>query len=166
MTLIRCSESLQYPVTEPCDGALCRYPVTVPAWQCPVTIPPRQSPAPVPPARELLSCPVSQPHSSHAAQFHISLPTHFPSHSPQALSVPFSFPHPPSQILATFLSTACVLKRFLLTSPRKLALTCVKWGFLRTSGWNSLGGLGEAVMMHCLFLPKIGIFGHQNAGVV
>ena len=30
-------------------------------------------------------------------------------------------------------STACVLKRFPLTSPRKLPLTCVKRGFLRTA---------------------------------
>ena len=55
-------------------------------------------------------------------------------HSPSALSIPFSFPHRPSPILATFLSMACVLKRFSLTSPRKLSLTCVKWGFLRTPG--------------------------------
>ena len=55
-------------------------------------------------------------------------------HSPQALDIPLSFPHPPSPILATFLSTACVLKRFPLTSPRKLPLTCVKLGFLRTAG--------------------------------
>ena len=55
-------------------------------------------------------------------------------HSPAALSIPFSSPHWPSPILATFLSMACVLKRFPLTSPRKLALTCVKRGFLRTAG--------------------------------
>ena len=54
-------------------------------------------------------------------------------HSHQALSIPLSFPHRPSPILATFLSTACVLKRFPLTSPRKLPLTCVKRGFLRTA---------------------------------
>ena len=59
-------------------------------------------------------------------------PTHFPS-SPQALAVTLSFPHRPSPILATFLSMACVLKRFPPTSPRKLPLTCVKWGFLRTA---------------------------------
>ena len=34
---------------------------------------------------------------------------------------------------ATFLSMACVLKRFPRTSPRKLALPCVKRGFLRTA---------------------------------
>ena len=55
-------------------------------------------------------------------------------HSPQALDIHLSFPYRPSPILATFLSTACVLKRFPLTSPRKLALTCVKRGFLRTAG--------------------------------
>ena len=54
-------------------------------------------------------------------------------HSPAALSIPFSSPHPPSPSLTTFLSMACVLKRFPLTSPRKLSLTCVKWGFLRTA---------------------------------
>ena len=55
-------------------------------------------------------------------------------HSPDSLSVPFSFPHRLSPILATFPSATCALKRFLLTSPRKLALTCVKRGFLRTPG--------------------------------
>ena len=54
-------------------------------------------------------------------------------HSPDALSIHLSFPHRPYPILATFLSTACVLKRFSLTSPRKLALPCVKRGFLRTA---------------------------------
>jgi len=54
-------------------------------------------------------------------------------HSHQALAVTLSFPHPPSPILATFLSMTCVLKRFPLTSPRKLPLTCVKRGFLRTA---------------------------------
>ena len=55
-------------------------------------------------------------------------------HSPDALSILSSSPHRPSPILATFHSTTCVLKRFPLTSPRKLAMTCVKRGFLRTSG--------------------------------
>ena len=54
-------------------------------------------------------------------------------HSPYSLSIPLSFPHPPSPILATFTSMTCVLKRFPLTSPRKLPLTCVKRGFLRTA---------------------------------
>ena len=54
-------------------------------------------------------------------------------HTPSALSIPLSFPHRPSPILATFPSPTCVLKRFSLTSPRKLALTCVKRGFLRTA---------------------------------
>ena len=68
------------------------------------------------------------------------LPTRFHSlslltfpHSSAALSIHLSFPHRPSPILATFLSMACVLKRFPLTSPRKLTLTCVKRGFLRTA---------------------------------
>ena len=88
-------------------------------------------------------------------------------HFPSALSIPLSFPHRPSPILATFPSPTCVLKRFSLTSPRKLALTCVKRPVLRTSGWTSLvRGCDEAVMKHCLFLPKISIFGHQNAGLV
>ena len=95
-----------------------------------------------------LALPCSQTHGSHPAQSHISQPTHFPSspyllsiltllafhHSPYSLSIPLSFPHPPSPILVMFLSMACVLKRFPLTSPRKLSLTCVKWGFLRTAG--------------------------------
>ena len=55
-------------------------------------------------------------------------------HSPYSLSIHLSFPHWPSPILATFLSMTCVLKRFPLTSPRKLPLPCVKWGFLRTAG--------------------------------
>ena len=88
-------------------------------------------------------------------------------HSLDSLSIPFVVPTPTLfPFPATFPSTSCALKRFPLTSPRKLALTCVKLAFLRTPGWNSLGGLGEAVMMHCLFLPKIGIFGHQNTGLV
>ena len=55
-------------------------------------------------------------------------------HSPSALSILLSSPHWPSPILATFLSMACVLKRFPLTSPRKLPLTCMKRDFLRTAG--------------------------------
>ena len=54
-------------------------------------------------------------------------------HSPDSLSIHLSFPHSPSPILATFLSMACVFKRFSLTSPCKLSLTCVKRGFLRTA---------------------------------
>ena len=54
-------------------------------------------------------------------------------HSPYVLSIPLSSPHQPSQILSTFPSPTCELKRFPLTSPRKLPLTCVKRGFLRTS---------------------------------
>ena len=106
------------------------------------------------PARELLPCPVPNPtaptlrnpasHSRHTFHPH---PTRFPSspyslvilsplachHSPAALSIPLSSPHRPSPILATISSMACVLKRFPLTSPRKLPLTCVKRGFLRTA---------------------------------
>ena len=62
-------------------------------------------------------------------------------HSPQAIDIPLSFPHWPSPILATFPSPTCVLKRFPLTSPRKLALTCVKWPVLRTAESTSLGRL-------------------------
>ena len=67
-----------------------------------------------------------------------SLPTFILSplachHSPDALSIHLSFPHRPSPILSTFLSMACVLKRFPLTLPRKLALTCVKRPVLRTA---------------------------------
>ena len=54
-------------------------------------------------------------------------------HFPEALSIPLSSPNRPYPILATFLSMTCVLKRFPLTSPRKLALPCAKRGFLRTS---------------------------------
>ena len=67
-------------------------------------------------------------------------PTHFPS-SPYSLSItlPLHFPSlcrlhtGTSPILSTFLSMTCELKRFPLTSPRKLALMCVKRGFLRTA---------------------------------
>ena len=76
-------------------------------------------------------------HSRHTFHPH---PTRFPSlsllvfhHSLDSLSIPLSSPNRPSPILATISSTACVLKRFPLTSPRKLALPCVKWGFLRTA---------------------------------
>ena len=54
-------------------------------------------------------------------------------HSSSALSIPLSFPHRPSPILAKFPSPTCILKRFSLTSPRKLPLPCVKRGFLRTA---------------------------------
>ena len=79
---------------------------------------------------------------------------------------PFVVSTPALSNLATFPLATCALKRFPLTSPRKLALTCVKRPVLRTSGWTSLGSCDEAVMMHCLFLPKISIFGHENAGLV
>ena len=78
-----------------------------------------------PPARELLPCPVPNP----------TAPTlRNPTSAPYTLSIPLSSPNRPSPILAAFLSTACVLKRFPLTLPRKLALPCVKRGFLRTAG--------------------------------
>ena len=90
------------------------------------------------------------------------LPTRFPSlsrltfhHSPDALSIPLSSPHPPSPILATFFSMACVLKRFPLTSPRKLPLTCVKRGFLRTAEPHRTSQLSPCgtpgVAVPCLF---------------
>ena len=110
---------------------------------CPCTTAPSASPA-----RELLPCPVSQPstptlrnptsHSSrtfhpHPTRFLLLSRLTFP-HSPDSLSIHLSFPHWPSPILAPFPSMACVLKRFPLTSPRKLSLPCVKRGFLRTAG--------------------------------
>ena len=109
---------------------------------CPRTFAPS-----APLARELLSCPVSQPHNSYLpnrTSESLLASHHFPDalsilsllafhHSPDALSIPLLSPHRASPILATFLSMACVLKRFPLTSPRKLALTCVKRGFLRTA---------------------------------
>ena len=93
----------------------------MPGWDvpCPCTTAPL-----APPAREILSCPVSQPHNSY-------LPNR--TSDPAALSIHLSFPHRPSPILSTFPSPTCVLKRFPLTSPRKLPLTCVKRGFLRTA---------------------------------
>ena len=102
---------------------------------CPRTFAPSATPA-----RELLSCPVSQP-STPTLRNRTSDPDTLSIltllaylHSPDALSILSSSPHRPSPILATFHSTTCVLKRFPLTSPRKLAMTCVKRGFLRTSG--------------------------------
>ena len=80
--------------------------------------------------------------SRHTLHLH---PTRFPSlslltfpYSPDSLSIPLLFPHRPSPILATFLSMSCVLKRFPLTSPRKLSLPCVKRGFLRTQSLTEL----------------------------
>ena len=132
-------------------------------------------------ARTLVVPCVLTPHLPLWAIAHL-IPTHFPPspyslvilslltflHSPDTFSIPLSFPHRPSPILATFLSMSCVINRFLLTSPRKFAMTCVKRPVLRTSGWTCRGGgvCDEAVMKHCLFLPKISIFGHQNAGLV
>ena len=55
----------------------------------------------------------------------ITLPPHFPSLCRLHTGA--------SPILSTFLSMACVLKRFPRTSPRKFALPCVKRGFLRTA---------------------------------
>ena len=107
--------------------------------QCHVhAVPGRDVPCPcttalsAPPARELLFCPVSQPHNSYLPN-RTSESLLASLHSPSALSIHLSFPHSPSPILATFLSMACVLKRFPFTSPRKLSLTCVKRGFLRTA---------------------------------
>ena len=54
-------------------------------------------------------------------------------HSSAALSIHLSLPHGSSPPHFTLPSMTCVLKRFPLTSPRKLSLTCVKRGFLRTA---------------------------------
>ena len=58
-------------------------------------------------------------------------------HSPQALDIHLSFPYRPSPILATFLSTACVLKRFPLTSPHQIVPAVRETG-LFTHGRDSL----------------------------
>ena len=127
----------------PCDSAL-------PVCHCPAA-----------PARELLPCPVSQPstptlrnptsHSSrtfhpHPTRFLLLSRLTFP-HSPYSLSIHLSFPHWPSPILATISSTACVLKRFPLTSPRKLALPCVKRGFLRTAEPHGTSQLSPCALL-------------------
>ncbi|CDA94087.1 unknown [Bacteroides sp. CAG:709] len=137
-------------------------PKCTPVSQCQVhAVPRRDVPCPctnapsAPPARELLPCPVPNPtaptlrnptsHSRHTFHPHH---TCFPSlsrrtfhHSPAALALPLSFPHRLSPILATFPSSTCVLKRFPLTLPRKLSLTCVKRPVLRTAESTSLGRL-------------------------
>ena len=107
--------------------------------KCPCAIAPS-----APPARELLSCPVPNPtaptlgnRTSDPDTLSILSLLAF-HHSPDALSIPLLSPHRTSPILATFLSMACVLKRFPLTSPRKLALPCVKWSFLRTQSLTEL----------------------------
>ena len=53
--------------------------------------------------------------------------------NPYSLPIPLSSPHWSSPIIATFPSPTCALKRFPLTSPRKLSMACVKLGFLRTA---------------------------------
>ena len=60
------------------------------------------------------------------------LPTRLSSLSRRSFH-PFVVSTPALPILVTLPSMTCVLKRFPFTSPRKLALTCVKWGFLRTA---------------------------------
>ena len=70
--------------------------------------------------------------TSHSRHTLYPLPTRFPSLSRRTFH-PFVVSTPALSNLATFLSMACVLKRFSLTSPRKLPLTCVKRGFLRTA---------------------------------
>ena len=101
---------------------------------CPCAIAPS-----APPARELLSCPVSQPHSPTlrnrtSGPDSLSILSLLAFHpSSQALAVTLSFPHRSSPPHSKLPSIACVLKRFPRTSPRKLPLTCVKWGFLRTA---------------------------------
>ena len=113
---------------------------------CPRTFAPS-----APLARELLSCPVSQPSTptlrnptSESLLTYHPHPTRFPSlslltfpYSPDALAILLLFPHRPSPILATFLSMACVLKRFSLTSPRKIGPTVRETG-LFTHGRASL----------------------------
>ena len=95
------------------------------------------------PARELLSCPVPNPTSptlrnrtSDTDTLSILTRLAF-YHSPQALASPLSFPHWPSPILATFLSMTCLLKRFPLTSPRKLPLPC-NGAFYARQGYTEL----------------------------
>ena len=80
-----------------------------------------------------------------------SQPCAIPHLTPGTLSIPLSFPHRPYPILATFLSTTCVLKRFPLTSPCKLSLTCVKRGFLRTAEPHGTSQLSPCapLMSHC-----------------
>ena len=106
--------------------------------------------------------PTHFPSSPYSLSF--TLPLHFPSlsllvfhHSLDSLSIPLSSPNRPSPILATISSTACVLKRFPLTSPRKLALPCVKRGFLRTAEPHRTSQLSpcaplcrSAMSMRCL----------------
>ena len=140
--------------------------------QCHVhAVPGRDVPCPrtfaqsAPPARELLPCPVSQPSTptlrnptSHSSRTFHPHPTRFHSlsllvfhHSLDSLFIPLSSPHRPYPILATFLSMTCVLKRFPLTSPRKLSLPCVKRGFLRTAESHRTSQLSPCapLMSHC-----------------
>ena len=63
----------------------------------------------------------------------VSFPCSISHLTPDVLTIPLLFPSRSSPPHFTLPSTACVLKRFPLTSPRKLALTCVKRGFLRTA---------------------------------
>ena len=119
----------------PRDGALGRYPVAVLREGTHETVPRvgasrvRNLVVPCVLTPQLPPCAI--PHFTPDTLSILSLLT-FP-HSPDTLSIHLSFPHRPSPILATFLSMVCVLKRFPLTSPRKLSLTCVKRGFLRTA---------------------------------
>ena len=86
-------------------------------------------------------------------------------HSPSALSIPLSSLHGISPILTTFLSMACVLKRFPLTSPRKLALTCVKWGFLRTAVLHGAPQLSPCApqVSQCMSMRCLAVMCHAPA---
>ena len=86
-------------------------------------------------------------------------------HSPSALSIPLSFPHRPTPILSSFLSMACVLKRFPLALPRKLPLTCVKPGFLRTAGLHGSPQLSpcEPQVSQCMSMRCLAVMCHAPA---
>ena len=63
----------------------------------------------------------------------VSFPCSISHLTPDVLTIPLWFPCRSSPPHFTLPSMTCVLKRFPLTSPRKLALPCVKRGFLRTA---------------------------------
>jgi|GEM_PF-4361036 len=95
----------------------------------------------------------------------LSLLAFHPSPSPSALSIPLSFPHRPTPILSSFLSMACVLKRFPLALPRKLPLTCVKPGFLRTAGLHGSPQLSpcEPQVSQCMSMRCLAVMCHAPA---
>ena len=63
----------------------------------------------------------------------VSFPCSISHLTPDVLTIPLLFPCRYSPPHFTLPSMTCVLKRFPLTSPPKLAPTCVKRGFLRTA---------------------------------